>query len=97
MPFATRSVLSRTSMGAEGWEVLSALSLALAFLIRGQAHGLIQAESKCLRYTDLLYIFTEEATELFFADLALVEVVILAQNPDQRPHFDYDNLDGETE
>ena len=97
MPFATKSILSRTSVGAEGWEALSALSLALAFLIRGQAHGMIQAESKCLKYEALLHSFIEQAPELFFADLSLVELAILAQDPDRRPHFDNVSLDGEAE
>jgi hypothetical protein len=94
MPFANKYIATRTSTDATGWEVLSALSLAMAFLIRGSAHGVIQSEEKCAKYGYLTEAFSSFATELFVADLTMVELTILAQDLSRRPVFDTD-LPGE--
>lgn len=95
MPFASQSVLSRTSPDNMGWKVLSALSLALAFLFRGSAHGFIQNPAKCLKYQPLMALFAIHATDLLIADLTLVEINILAQDHERRPDFMRDHLGGE--
>lgn len=93
MPFANKYVSSRTSPDNVGWEVLSALSLAVAFLFRGTAHGLIQCEVKCKKYEFLIGAFSTHAADLFIADFALVEITILAQDLTRRPIF-VDELPG---
>ena len=94
MPFANKYVSSRTSPDNVGWEVLSALSLAVAFLFRGTAHNLIQCEAKCKKYNYLIEAFSTYASDLFIADFTLVEITILAQDLTRRPIFE-NELPGE--
>ena len=95
MPYANPSISSRTSPDNKGWQVLSAVSLALAFLNRGTAHGLLLSAPKCKKYEELTSLFAIHASDLFLADLALVEITILAQDPSRRPFFTNDLPDGE--
>lgn len=93
MPYANDQIATRMPNqevlpNSENWIYLPALCLALAFLNRGNAHGIISTFSSLKRTSEIVHSFARHSSRLFFADLAMADLLILTQNSTELPIFD---------
>lgn len=93
MPYAndyisTRMPNSGVMRNSQNWMFLPALCLALSFLNRGNAHGVLSTFSSTSRTSEIFHAFAKHSPRLFFADLALADLIILTQNSTELPIFE---------